>query len=350
MRAKMVNNISELLKSQPYDFLRNNENLAENIILLGYGGSYAYGTNNDNSDVDIRGIATNSSRNILTGRDFEQVVDVPTDTTIYSFDKIVKLLCSCNPNTVEILGLKPEHYFLLSDAGRKLIANRHLFLSKLAIHSFGGYANAQLRRLENFTARNSSQSQLEKHILKSIEHASVDFKNRYFDMPEDSIKLYIDKSPRDDYETEIFCDVTLKHYPLRDHKGMLNDMGTIIQQYKKMGKRNSKAYEHNKIGKHMMHLVRLYLMAFDILEKGEINTYREKDHDFLMEIRNGKYLDNDQKPTKEFYEIVNEYEHKLDDLKDTTDLPEVPDMDKVMDLVEEINGNVICKNCGYFNG
>ena len=99
-----------------------------------------------------------------------------------------------------------------------------------------------------------------------------------------------------------------------------------------------------------MHLVRLYLMAFDILEKGEINTYREKDHDFLMEIRNGKYLDSDQKPTKEFYEIVNEYEHKLDDLKDTTDLPEVPDMDKVMDLVEEINGNVICKNCGYFNG
>ena len=136
MRAKMVNNISELLKSQPYDFLRNNESLAENIILLGYGGSYAYGTNNDNSDVDIRGIATNSSRNILTGRDFEQVVDVPTDTTIYSFDKIVKLLCSCNPNTVEILGLKPEHYFLLSDAGRKLIANRHLFFIQISYSFF----------------------------------------------------------------------------------------------------------------------------------------------------------------------------------------------------------------------
>ena len=344
MRVKMVNNISELLKSQSYDFLRNNENLAENIILLGYGGSYAYGTNNDNSDVDIRGIATNSSRNILTGRDFEQVVDVPTDTTIYSFDKIVKLLCSCNPNTVEILGLKPEHYFLLSDAGRKLIANRHLFLSKLAIHSFGGYANAQLRRLENFTARNSSQSQLEKHILKSIEHASVDFKNRYFDVPEDSIKLYIDKSPRDDYDTEIFCDVTLKHYPLRDHKGMLNDMGTIIHQYAKMGKRNEKAMVHNKLGKHMMHLVRLYLMAFDILEKGEINTYREKDHDFLMDIRNGKYLDDNQQPTKEFYEIVDELEAKLDKLKDTTDLPDTPDMDKVMDLVEEVNGDVVNKN------
>ena len=336
--------VKELLKSKEYDFLRDGPNLGDNVILLGYGGSYAYGTNNEDSDVDIRGIATNSSRNILTGRDFEQVVDVPTDTTVYSFDKIVKLLCSCNPNTCEILGLKPEHYFVLTDAGKKLIDNRQLFLSKRAVYSFGGYANSQLRRLENFTARNSSQSQLEKHILKSIEHASVDFKSRYFDMPEDAIKLYIDESPRDDYETEIFCDVTLKHYPLRDHKGMLNDMGTIIRQYAKMGKRNEKAMVHNKLGKHMVHLVRLYLMAFDILEKGEINTYREKDHDFLMDIRNGKYLDDNQQPTKEFYEIVDELEAKLDKLKNTTDLPDTPDMDKVMDLVEEINGDVVNKN------
>ena len=334
----------QLIHSKEYEFLFKNEHLKDKIIFLTLGGSYAYGTNNDNSDVDIRGIATNSSRNILTGRDFEQVVDVPTDTTIYSFDKIVKLLCSCNPNTVEILGLKPEHYFLLTDAGKKLLDNRQLFLSKRAVYSFGGYAASQLRRLENFTARNTSQSQLEKHILKSIEHASVDFKSRYFDMPEDSIKLYIDKSPRDDYDTEIFCDVTLKHYPLRDHKGMLNDMGTIIHQYAKMGKRNSKAFQKNKIAKHSMHLVRLYLMAFDILEKGEINTYREKDHDFLMDIRNGKYLDDNQQPTKEFYEIVDELEAKLDKLKDTTDLPDTPDMNKVMDLVEEVNGDVVNKN------
>ncbi|SCY30183.1 nucleotidyltransferase domain-containing protein [Ruminococcus sp. YE282] len=336
--------MQKILKQKEYSFLNNNNNLGDNIILLGFGGSYAYGTNNEDSDIDIRGIATNTSRNILTGRDFEQVVDVRTDTTIYSFDKIVKLLCSCNPNTVEILGLKPEHYFLLTDVGKKLIDNSHLFLSKKAIYSFGCYASNQLRRLENFTARNTSQSQLEKHILKSIEHASVDFKSRYFDMPEDSIKLYIDESPRDDYETEIFCDVTLKHYPLRDHKGMLNDMGTIIRQYAKMGKRNEKAMVHNKLGKHMMHLVRLYLMAFDILEKGEINTYREKDHDFLMDVRNGKYLDDNQQPTKEFYEIVDELEAKLDKLKDTTDLPDTPDMDKVMDLVEEANGDVVNKN------
>ena len=118
-------------------------------------------------------------------------------------------------------------------------------------------------------------------------------------------------------------------------------MGTIIKQYAKIGKRNSKAIEHNKLGKHMMHLIRLYLMAFDILEKGEIITYREKEHDFLMDIRNGKYLDDNRQPIPEFYEIVDEYENKLDKLKDTTDLPDTPDMDKVMDLVENVNFDVV---------
>ena len=96
------NSIGALLKSQEYNFLRENKNLGTNIILLGLGGSHAYGTNNENSDIDIRGIATRTKREILIGNDFEQVVDVNTDTTVYSFDKIIKLLCSCNPNVIKM--------------------------------------------------------------------------------------------------------------------------------------------------------------------------------------------------------------------------------------------------------
>lgn len=339
-----VKNIDELLNSSEYDFLRDNPNLGDNIILLGYGGSHAYGTNNENSDVDIRGIATNSKRNILTGRDFEQVVDVETDTTIYSVEKMINLLCSCNPNTCEILGLKPEHYIYLTDAGKLILENKHLFLSKRAIHSFGGYAGSQLRRLENKSARLVDQTQREKHILRSIENAYVVFKDRYAHMDDDSLRLYVDKTDREGYDSEIFCDVHLTHYPLRDHKSMFSDMQAIISGYNKMGKRNEKAIEHDKLGKHMMHLIRLYLMAFDILERGEIITYREKEHDFLMDVRNGKYLDDNRQPTAEFYDIVDEYERKLESLKMTTDLPEVPDMEKVMDLVEKINETVVCNS------
>lgn len=332
--------INEAIKSPEYDFLRNDKNLGENIILLGLGGSHAYGTENEHSDLDIRGIATNSKRNILIRKDFEQVVERETDTTIYSFEKIVKLLCECNPNTIEILGLKPEHYLYLSPIGKELLKNKHLFLSKRAIHSFGGYANSQLRRMENKSARLVDQTKMEENILKSIQHADVDFRNKYFDMPEDSIKLYVDASNQEEYDSEIFMDVTLKHYPLRDYSAMWSEMNNIVKAYSKFGKRNQNAVEHNKLAKHMMHLVRLYLMCFDILENGEIVTYREKEHDFLMSIRAGKYLDEQRQPTPEFYKIVDELEKKLELLSVKTDLPEKVDMRKINDFVMSVNEKI----------
>lgn len=332
--------INEVIKAPEYDFLRNDKNLGENIILLGLGGSHAYGTENEHSDLDIRGIATNSKRNILTRKDFEQVVERETDTTIYSFEKIVKLLCECNPNTIEILGLKPEHYLYLSPIGKELLENKHLFLSKRAIHSFGGYANSQLRRMENKSARLVDQTKMEENILKSIQHADVDFRNKYFDMPEDSIKLYVDVSNQEEYDSEIFMDVTLKHYPLRDYSAMWSEMNNIVKAYSKFGKRNQNAVEHNKLAKHMMHLVRLYLMCFDILENGEIVTYREKEHDFLMSIRAGEYLDEQRQPTPEFYKIVDELEKKLELLSVKTDLPEKVDMRKINDFVMSVNEKI----------
>lgn len=270
------------------------------------------------------------------------MVDVLTDTTIYSFDKIIDLFCSCNPNTIELLGLKPEHYLYISPVGKEILDNKKIFLSKKAVHTFGGYANAQLRRLENKSARLVSQSQMEQHILKSIEHASVDFKNRYFTMPEDAIKLYIDTAVQEGYDTEIFMDVVLSHYPLRDFKDLWSEMHAIVKSYSKIGKRNEKAIEHDKLGKHMMHLVRLYYMCFDILEYGEINTYREEEHDFLMSIRNGDYLDGNRQPIQKFYDIVDELESKLDYLKGHTNLPDNVDWELVNDFKASVNGR-ICK-------
>jgi hypothetical protein len=118
-------------------------------------------------------------------------------------------------------------------------------------------------------------------------------------------------------------------------------MGEINKSYSKIGKRNEKAIEHNKLGKHMMHLVRLYLMCFDILENGEIHTYRDKDHDLLMSIRNGEYLDSNRQPIPEVYEMGDELEKRLDYDKNNTSLPETVDMGKVKDLVASVNEMVV---------
>ena len=336
-----VNEVKMMLGSPSYDFLRNNEHLGKNIILLTFGGSHAYGTNIETSDVDIRGCALNTKEEILTNKNFEQFVNEETDTTIYSFNKLITLLSNCNPNTIEIVGCKPEHYFYLSPIGQELIDNRHLFLSKKCIHSFGGYANQQLWRLSNKSARLVSQEEQERHILSSIQSASTTFKDKFALYDENSISLYVDKSDREEYDSEIFMDINLKHYPLRDYKGMWGEMHNIVKDYAKIGKRNSHAIERGKLSKHMMHLIRLYLMCLDILEKGEIITYRTKDHDFLMDIRNGKYLDDNRQPTTEFYDMVEDFEAKLQRAKETTQLPENPNYKKIQEFVMSVNERIV---------
>ena len=329
------------IKNNKYNFLKENVHLNKNIILFGIGGSRAYGISTNNSDWDWRGCALNTKEEILTNKNFEQFVNEETDTTIYSFNKLVSLLCNTNPNTIELIGLKPEHYLYVHPIGKELLNNAHLFLSKRAVYSFRGYASAQLRRLDNKAVRLVNQEQREKHILNSIMNASHTFSERYFQFDEDCINLYIDKSQQEEYDTEIFMDINLKHYPLRDYKAMWSEMNNIVKDYAKIGKRNKHAIEHGKLGKHMMHLIRLYMMCLDILEKEKIITYREAEHDLLMDIRNGKFLDSNNQPIPEFYEMVDDYEKKLDYAKLNTSLPDNPDYKKINDFVMSVNERVV---------
>lgn len=350
-RLRDDSKFSDIIKDDnDYSFLVDNKHLNKNICIIGLGGSYAYGTNVETSDLDIRGVATRTREDIYTGADFEQIVNVKTDTTIYSFDKIVKLLYKCNPNVIEMLGLKPEHYLYMSNLGQMLYRNRDIFLSKLAINSFGGYANAQLRRLNNKAARTVSQEQQMQHIKKTLDIAMIDIKNKFSQLPNDAkISLYVDKSEREDMDTELFCNIDLKGYPLKDYYGIVQSIGEIVKSYNKLGARNSKAIAANKLGKHMMHLIRLYLMCFDICENGEIITYREKEHDFLMDVRNGKYLDSNNQPTKEFNDIVDEYDIRLSRLKSISYLPDEPDMEKIHQLLYNVNDYICLHADEYVN-
>lgn len=331
----------EILNSKEYDFLRTDEHLGNKVILLGLTGSYSYGTNNDESDIDIRGVALNRKSDLIGMTSFEQYVDDRTDTTVYGFNKIITLLLSCNPNTIELLGLNKEHYIYLSDIGQELLYNKKLFLSKRAIQSFGGYASAQLRRLQNALARDSySQAEKEKHIYNSVKNAMYDFMRRYEKFEEGSLKIYIDESKNPEFETEIFVDASLKHYPLRDYKNIWGEMSNIVKEYDKIGKRNRKK-DDNHLNKHAMHLIRLFMMAIDILLKGEINTYRSEEQELLLSIRNGNFQKSDGAFSEEFYELLAGYEKKLEYAARNTNLPDEPDMDKVQEFVMSVNERVV---------
>ncbi len=337
----MIEQIKNILQRPSYDFLKTNEHLKNKIMFLTLAGSYAYGTNIQTSDIDIRGCALNSKTDLIGMSHFEQVIDTTTDTVIYAFNKLIPLLLNCNPNCIELLGCKKEHYLYISPEGQQLLQNYKLFLSQKAIHSFGGYADAQLRRLQNALARDAyPQAEKEKHILNSLKSAMYSFDQRYQHFENGSIKLYIDTSQKQDLESEIYMDIKLNHYPLRDYKGLWAEMHNIVKDYAKLNGRNHKKDDAH-LNKHAMHLIRLYLMCIDILQKGEINTYRQKEHDLLMRIRNGYYQNNDGTFQKEFFEMVDEYQHKMEQAIKHTILPKKPNYKEVEDFVMSINEKVI---------
>lgn len=331
----------KLMNSKEYDFLRSNKRLGKRIMLLGLGGSYAYGTNNENSDIDFRGITLNLPSDLLGLTEFEQYEDGVTDTVIYSFNKIVKLLLECNPNTIELLGLDEDQYLIKTALGQRLLDHKSLFLSKRAAKSFGGYAGAQLRRLQNAIARDSMpQQEREQHIYNSVRNALEDFrrKNEMFDKGD--IRIYIDKSDNPEMETEMFLDASYRHLPLRDYENMLGVMNSVVRNYDKIGKRNRKK-DDNHLNKHAMHLIRLFMMAIDILEKGEIKTHRTDDLALLQSIRRGEFQKEDGTFSKEFYQLLSEYEKRLETATRASLLPDNPDMEKVGRFVEEMNRKAI---------
>jgi hypothetical protein len=82
-------------------------------------------------------------------------------------------------------------------------------------------------------------------------------------------------------------------------------------------------------------------MCFDILERGEIITHREKDLDLLNSVRRGDFLDNNEQPTKEFYIMLDELEKRFQYAQANTSLPDKVDTEKVYDLLAEINSMVV---------
>lgn len=118
------------------------------------------------------------------------------------------------------------------------------------------------------------------------------------------------------------------------------EMNNIVKEYDKIGKRNRKK-DDNHLNKHAMHLIRLFMMAIDILEKEEIITYRKDEHELLMKIRRGEFQKEDGTYRTEFYEILADYEKRLHEAAENTSLPDEPDYERVQEFVMSVNERVV---------
>lgn len=153
---------------------------------------------------------------------------------------------------------------------------------------------------------------------------------------DDIFEISISEDTDEEGKHPLLISCSLNDYPVTSLKPLLKSLTTTIDQYEQpQHPKAQKDAAH--INKHAMHIVRLYYTAFDILEKGEIITRRDKEREELLAIRNGKYLREDGSYAPEFFELVDALEKRFQyDVKKTA-LPAKPDCGKIEELLVEIN-------------
>lgn len=304
-----INNLNQ------YHFLNDIFFIKHPICYLTLSGSIAYGTNNENSDIDIRGFYLEDKDEFFTLTQIkEEYINEDTDTVIYVFKKFIKLLINCNPNIIELLGTNKEHILYANDIGNKLRNNYQLFLSKKAYSTFIGYATAQLRRLENALSIINNKDE---QMLNSIQSMLLKESNQF----NGNFNIYLDDGLK--------CNINSNNISLKYLISFIKGLETNVNNFDKINNRNKKK-DAQHLYKHAMHLIRLYLMGIDILKNQQINTYRYKEHKLLMNIRNGKLS------MQEIFNLKNDLQQEIDLAYKYCTLPDIPDYDKINNLMLDI--------------
>lgn len=139
--------------------------LEERTILLAPTGSFAYGTNTENSDKDYLGVTIPPKEYYLglksfdgysnhNGQNFKNTKD-DKDITVFHLNKFIKNLLVASPTMIEMLFIESDQYLKVTELGQQLLDNKYLFLTKEVKNSFGGYAIRHRKQMFKSTNKES---------------------------------------------------------------------------------------------------------------------------------------------------------------------------------------------------
>lgn len=332
-------NIKDVVKQDEYKFLREGD-LSNRLMLLTLGGSISYGTNVPGSDVDIRGIALNSKKELFTFRPEELYEDVDTDTVIYTFNKIFYLLRDCNPNTIEMLYTKDEHR-IVNDLGQMLLDNKHKFLSQQAFYAYNGYINAQIHRIKNAMRKDGGLS-LEDELM--YERARLNDLIVHFN----TTRASFDKSSMEFIQKDgkILMNCHLDEYPAGDLSSIFSELTNVMKSWNKAAKLSRRELDSKKLCKFSMHILRLLYQEYQLLSTGTFSTFvdNKKRLDEMMKTRTGYFLEDELVMSDGFFDIVNDYQKEVEYAKIHTVLPEKPDYEELDNLFITINKKIVTRD------
>lgn len=281
--------------------------LPENLVFLGYRGSQAHGTfvpnTNPNSidDFDLMGVFVAPIEHYFGFGRNEVVESFPDeyDTVCYELRKFIDLLRKNNPNVLSMLWLEEESILHKSHAWLYIVKHRDLFISKLAYHSFTGYAYAQLKKM---TAFNKKEQNRLTSIQQQIESFGIPFIDGIPKMRAGEVPLAIELVRQ-------YNEVRSKYF-----SGYMGE------------KRKNNVLRFGYDTKNAAHLIRLLYMCYEFLETGKF-VVKHPEAQLYIDIKQGKY------PLKQIQLDAN---NMFEDIKrrfDKCTFPERPDKEKIEKLL-----------------
>lgn len=306
-----------------------------NIIGEYVTGSTAYGMNTATSDEDMKAICILPIKETLIlqepvatltlhPEDFDEEllsmakIKEPTDYEVHTLKKFMNLAKECNPTIIEMLFVEDRFIKKNSPYAQILRENRHLFLSKRSIHSFGGYAMQQLIRIKHALFLQTPEGiEKQKELHNALNRMILDFNEKYGDY---NLKITLEE------DGEIYVSMNGK-IQLDKYLGMLSEVKNCCSTYNKMNHRNRK--KEGRINKHNAHLIRLLESGIELNTTGTLKVYRPN-YDKLLKIRNGEISQ------EEIFEEAEKLNQQLMSLINESVLPERADCEKIDELYAEL--------------
>lgn len=125
-----------------------------NVSYLLISGSHLYGTANESSDVDFRGVFVADIDDRL-GFSYKEDIDFGEDGKLYEVKKFMKLLTDNNPNILEWIFAPRRNVFLLDEDFKEIIfADKQKYINPSMVQiKFSAYCMSEMSKLKRLNGK-----------------------------------------------------------------------------------------------------------------------------------------------------------------------------------------------------
>lgn len=323
------------------------------VIVTHVSGSRAYGTEQEDSDLDIRGIFAAEDKFYRTPffNLNEVVIESDEDTKLYELNRFMALCVRQSPNILETLWVDEKSIITSSPEYNFLRKNRGLFSTKQMADRFVGFAMEHMQKINTYGETHDKNPPRQADFISFVrgftdtgkshfdinafanDHAMIHFGNDIYGVykapgtkaiTKDGVINKLSKERSSDFQG--IPDFMVKYNRSEYEKKRAAWSGFWSRTRSSESTRGLLERKFGYDTKDGMHLVRILRMGVEFMETGRFNV-RRPDAAELLEIREHGILSKEE--LEQYTSIMTE---KIMNLKATSRLPDEVDIERVANL------------------